>query len=86
MTPAEMDALRDVAPRVVWFKTPVEAMADEAYFLTYALARGTMSDIRTVRHVIGDARIGRALDSAPPGLLTARQWTCLFSTSDAVDE
>jgi len=74
MTPAERRALRHIAPNVIWFETPEDGMSDETRFLTYVLAYGRLSDIRTVRQVIGDTRIAKALDFASPGVLAPCQW------------
>ena len=74
MTPSETDALRHVAQRVVWFKTPADATADERGFLTHVLSHGTLSDIQTTRRVVGDERIRQALETAPSGVFSPRQW------------
>ncbi len=74
MTPSEMDALHHVARRVVWFKTPTDSMADERGFLTHVLSHGTLSDIQTTRRVVGDKRIRQALEAAPSGVFSPRQW------------
>lgn len=74
MTPSEMDALRHVARRVVWFKTPTDAMADERGFLTHVLSHGTLSDTQATRRVVGDERIRQALEAAPSGVFSPRQW------------
>ena len=50
-------------------------MADETHFLAYVLCHGTLSDIQDVRRAVGDARIERALDDAPAGVFSPRQWT-----------
>ncbi len=74
MTPSETDALHHVAQRVVWFKTPADAMADERGFLTHVLSHGTLTDIQTTRLVVGDGRIRQALEAAPSGVFSPRQW------------
>ena len=74
MSPAEMDQLKDVAKRVVWFKEPDDVMADERHFLAHALCHGSLADIQLTRRVIGDERISKMLDDAPSGVFTPRQW------------
>jgi hypothetical protein len=74
MTPSEQEALQKVAQRVVWFKTPTEAMENEAHFLAHLMCYGALSDIQEVRNLIGDERISLALDNAPSGIFTPRQW------------
>ena len=69
-----MDALRHVAQRVVWFKTPTDAMADERDFLMRVLSHGTLSDVQATRRVVGDERIRQALEVAPSGVFSPRQW------------
>ena len=74
MTQDQMEALSQVAQRVVWFKPPAEAMADEPHFVAHLLCHGALSDIQTARRVMGDARISKALDDAPSGVFSPRQW------------
>lgn len=74
MTPNEMNALLSVAQRVVWYKPAAEAMAHEPHFVAHVLCHGSLADIQEARAVIGDTRIARALDVAPSGVFTPRQW------------
>lgn len=74
MTTSEQEALQDVAARVVWYKSPAEAMDNEPHFIAHLLCYGALSDIQAVRNLIGDGRISQALDNAPSGIFTPRQW------------
>ena len=38
--------LLSVAERVVWFKTPSEALADPVHFLAHVMTYGTVEDLR----------------------------------------
>jgi hypothetical protein len=64
--------LMAVAPRVIWFEPPEQALADPIRFLAYLMTYGTVEDIGVVRRYHEDFR--EALDKAPPGIIDARSW------------
>jgi hypothetical protein len=63
-----------LAPRVIWFEEPQEALANPVRFLTYLMTYGTAEDIATVRRHVADADFLSALDAAPAGIMDARSW------------
>jgi hypothetical protein len=63
-----------VAERVVWFKSPEEALADVAHFLAHVMTYGTVEDLRALEGVIGIEDYRDALDHAPPGIFDQRSW------------
>ncbi|MFZ2446349.1 MAG: hypothetical protein WAW37_08325 [Syntrophobacteraceae bacterium] len=71
--PVTPELLR-VARRVVWFKEPVEALADPAHFLAHVMTYGTIEDLNALRNVIGMDAFCEALDHAPPGIFDPRSW------------
>jgi hypothetical protein len=63
-----------LAPRVIWFEEPEQALADPARFLAYVMTYGTAADIATVRQYVGMDGFTAALEAAPPGIIDARSW------------
>jgi len=49
----ETRELLAVAERVVWFKTPAEALADPVHFLAHVMTYGTVEDLRALDGVVG---------------------------------
>jgi len=63
-----------VAQRVVWFKEPVDALADPVHFLAHVMTYGTVEDLRALQGIIGMDEFQEVLDYAPPGIFDARSW------------
>lgn len=66
--------LLDIAPRVIWFEEPAQALANPVRFLAYLMTYGTAEDIATVRNYVSEADFKEALEAAPPGIMDARSW------------
>lgn len=66
--------LMAVAPRVIWFEPPEQALADPIRFLAYLMTYGTVEDIGVVRRYLDLEDFREALDNAPPGIIDARSW------------
>lgn len=71
--PPDADLLR-VAKRMVWFKTPEEALAAPLLFLSHVMTYGTVDDLRVVRARFPDDRLREALRAGIPGVFDARSW------------
>jgi len=63
-----------VARRVVWFKSPEEALNDPARFLAHVMTYGSVEDIKTVRSVTEARDFREALEHASPGIFDKRSW------------
>ncbi len=63
-----------VAERVVWFKPPLEALADPVHFLAHVMTYGTLEDLRALEGVVGPDDFREVLEHAPPGVFDARSW------------
>lgn len=75
MTPlAPTDALLAVAQRVVWFKTPEDALADPRHFLAHVMTYGTIADLAVVKAVVSTEAFREVIDHPPPGIFDARSW------------
>ena len=70
MTPV----LLNVARRVIWFKTPGEALADPVHFLAHVMTYGTAEDLNALKGVVGMDEFCEVLDNAPPGVFDPRSW------------
>lgn len=64
----------NVAQRVVWFKSPAEALADPIHFLAHVMTYGTIEDIIAVNEIVTPAQFLEALEQAPPGIFDSRSW------------
>lgn len=67
----ELEAL---AQRVVWFKTPTEALKAPVHFIAHALTYGTHADTQILRRHVSDDDLRAALSAAPPGVFDPRSW------------
>jgi hypothetical protein len=66
--------LLDLAPRVIWFEPPEQALAEPVRFLAYVMTYGTVQDIAVVRRYVELGDFREALDHAPPGIMDERSW------------
>jgi hypothetical protein len=66
--------LLDLAPRVIWFEPPEQALAEPMRFLAYVMTYGTAQDIAVVRRYVELGDFREALDHAPPGIMDERSW------------
>ena len=67
-------ALRTLARRVVWFKSPGEAIAMPLHFVAHVLTYGTHDDVDVLRRFLSDDDLREALACAPPGVFDDRSW------------
>ncbi len=66
--------LMSVAERVVWFRPPLEALADPVHFLAHVMTYGTVEDLRALEGLVGEREFRETLEHAPPGIFDARSW------------
>jgi hypothetical protein len=66
--------LLNLAPRVIWFEPPEQALAEPVRFLAYVMTYGTVQDIAVVRRYVELGDFREALDHAPPGIMDERSW------------
>jgi hypothetical protein len=75
MTPLPLSAdLLELAPRLVWFEPPAQALADPVRFLTFVMTYATADEIAVVRRYVTPDDFREALERAPPGIMDARSW------------
>ena len=76
MKPLPLNArLLDIAPRVIWFEPPEQALANPLRFLAYAMTYGTPEDLAILRQHVPDSAFLEVLNHPPPGIMDARSWT-----------
>ena len=63
-----------LAESLVWFESPVDALADPVRFLAYAFARATHEQMKVLRVYVSDDDLREALAEAPPGIIDPRSW------------
>jgi hypothetical protein len=63
-----------VAPRVIWFEPPEQALADPIRFLAYLMTYGTLDEIAVVRRYLAPEDFREALEHAPAGIFDERSW------------
>jgi hypothetical protein len=66
--------LLGLAPRVIWFESPQQALADPVRFLTYVMTYGTLEELAVIRRYATMADFREALEHAPPGIMDERSW------------
>ena len=68
------DETRALAERLIWFESPVEALADPIRFMAYAFARATHEQMQVLRAYVSESDWMEALANAPPGIIDPRSW------------
>jgi hypothetical protein len=66
--------LLGVAPHVIWFEPPQQALSDPIRFLVYLMTYGTIEEIAVVRRYLDMQDFREALEQAPPGIMDRRSW------------
>jgi hypothetical protein len=66
--------LQHVAKRVVWFKSPDDALTDVRLFLAHLMTYGTLTDITTTLKYFSEDDFKAVLDDPPPGIFDRRSW------------
>lgn len=66
--------LLELAPYVMWFEPPEQALADPIRFLAYLMTYGTPDEIAVVRRYLDLDDFREALEHAPPGIIDERSW------------
>jgi len=74
-TPAQDARLRELARKLIWWKDPVAALADERRFLAQAMTDADLADMAYLRDVYGDDALRDVLAHPPPGVFDRRSWS-----------
>lgn len=70
----DIDEILTIAPKIIWFEPPEEALKDPFRFLAYAMRYATHEDMTIIRKYISDEEFMTALDHIPPGIVDGRSW------------
>jgi hypothetical protein len=71
--PCNADLL-ELAPRIIWFEPPEQALAEPVRFLAYVMTYGTLEELAVLRHYVTVDDFREALEHAPPGIMDERSW------------
>jgi len=66
------EELRTVARRMVWFKTPPDALRDVSLFLARVTTYGTLDDLISTARYFTEADFEAVLDNPPAGVFDRR--------------
>lgn len=66
--------LLEIAPRVIWFESPEQALADPIRFLAYVMTYGTLEDVAVMRRHVDEGAFAEVIADAPPGIMDERSW------------
>ena len=72
---ADKEKLFALARRLVWWKTPEDALAERNRFLAQMMSLGTWQDIEEAKQFCPGAAFRDALRHAPPGVFEPRSWS-----------
>jgi hypothetical protein len=67
-------ALRAIAAKLLWWKSPDQALEDPIRLACQVMTLGTWQDVLVARAELGDDLFREALRKAPPGVFDARSW------------
>jgi len=74
MSPKILDALRRLAVKYIWWKTPDEAIATPDRVIAQVMDIGDYKDVQALVGLVGDETLRRVLASAEPGMFRDRSW------------
>lgn len=66
--------LLSVAPHVIWFEPPEQALSNPIRFLAYVMTYATPEEVAVVRRHVDLDDLREALEHAPPGIIDERSW------------
>jgi hypothetical protein len=66
--------LERIAQKLIWWKTPSEALAYPDRFLAQVMTLGTWNDVETVRSVVGQEGFREVLQHPPAGVFDEASW------------
>lgn len=70
----DRDALRPLASKYLWWKTPEEALALPERVIAQVMNIGDYDDVQALVRQVGDERLRQVLAQAEAGQFTARSW------------
>lgn len=74
MTPVDLEALKPLAAKYVWWRTPEEALAMPQRVIAQVMDIGDYFDVQRMARKIGDDALREALAQAQAGQFSPRSW------------
>ncbi len=74
MDPDLIAALKGLAARYIWWKTPDEAIAAPRRVIARVMDIGDYGDVQRLASLVGDDALSEALTEAEPGWFSPRSW------------
>ncbi|MCC6679794.1 MAG: hypothetical protein IT445_02725 [Phycisphaeraceae bacterium] len=72
--PTDHPSLLRIARKLVWWKSPRQALADPVDLACRVMTLGTWDDVLTARQLLGDQLFRQALAQPTPGVFDRRSW------------
>ena len=69
------DDLLAIAPKIIWFEPPEQALSNPVRFMAYAFAYASSEEIAVIQNYVDEDGFREALDNAPPGIIDPRSWS-----------
>ncbi len=63
-----------IAAKYVWWKSPLEALANKTHFLAHVMTLGTLEDVQWMLANYREKELKEVLAAAPPGIFNGRSW------------
>ena len=70
----QAEDLEQIARRLFWWKSPVEALRDKQRFLAQVMTYGTVEDVTTAQRYFPRDEFQAVLDNPPAGVFDERSW------------
>ena len=74
MDPVNREALKPLASKYIWWKTPDEAVAMPERVIAQVMNIGDYTDVQWLAAQVGDEVLREVLTHAPAGQFDARSW------------
>ncbi len=75
MNQADLDLLKTLAQRYIWWKTPDEAIRYPEHIVAQIMDMGDYADVQMLVKQVGDDVLCKILTNAEIGQFNARSWT-----------
>lgn len=70
----KLPSLEEVAARVIWWKTPSEALAYPEHLVAHAMTHGTLQDVLILEEKLGLSVFHHVLNHPPAGVFDQKSW------------
>ncbi len=64
-----------LAPRIIWFEPPEQALSNPIRFMAYLMTYGTIDELNIIKKYVGEDDFKEALINAPAGIFDKRSWS-----------